>query len=115
MSLFQAKFDTAIWEIVSAIPRGQVMSYGEVARAAGYPRHARMVSRAMSRSDKKLPWHRVVKSDRTLAFPKDSEDYQIQKERLMSEGVILLNGKITDVAKDDSEDLDALIWGPENL
>ena len=114
MSLFQAKFDTAIWEIVSSIPRGQVMSYGEVARAAAYPRHARMVSRAMSRSDKKLPWHRVVKSDRTLAFPKDSEHYQTQKERLMSEGVVLLKGKIVSTGEDGTEDLDALIWGPED-
>ena len=114
MSLFQAKFDTAIWEIVSSIPYGQVMSYGEVARAAGYPRHARMVSRAMSRSNKALPWHRVVKSDRTLAFPSDSKDYKTQKDHLLSEGAVLLKGKVIPPKKDTAEDLDALIWGPED-
>ena len=46
----QNKFDRAIWKVVSAIAPGSVMAYGEVARAAGYPRHARMVSKAMSRS-----------------------------------------------------------------
>ena len=30
-----------IWEVVSAIPRGSVSTYGAVARAAGLPGHAR--------------------------------------------------------------------------
>jgi methylated-DNA-protein-cysteine methyltransferase-like protein len=68
MSSKQAKFDQAIWKVVASIPAGQVMGYGEVAHAAGYPRHARMVSKAMSRSPEPLPWHRVVRSNRTLAF-----------------------------------------------
>lgn len=114
MSLFQAKFDSAIWDIVLAIPRGQVMSYGEVARNAGFPRHARMVSRAMSRSDKPLPWHRVIRSDRSLAFPVDSEHYHQQKDRLISEGSAILNGKVIPSETANPEDLDALIWGPES-
>ena len=44
MSLFQAQFDEAVCKIISNIPLGQVMAYGEIAKAAGYPRHARMVS-----------------------------------------------------------------------
>lgn len=112
MSLFQAQFDGAVWRIVADIPSGQVMAYGEVARAAGYPRHARMVSRALSRSNQKLPWHRVVRSDGSLAFPVESEEFQMQKTRLISEGAVVLNGKVI-VAKVDSDDLDALIWGPD--
>jgi methylated-DNA-protein-cysteine methyltransferase-like protein len=38
MSEFQYKFDSAIWQIVSGIKPGRVMSYGQVARAAGFPR-----------------------------------------------------------------------------
>ena len=68
MSEFQAKFDKAIWKMVSSIKSGRVMSYGQVARAAGYPRHARMVSKAMSRSEEPLPWYRVIRSDYTFAF-----------------------------------------------
>lgn len=114
MSLFQAKFDAAIWEVVSTIPQGQVMSYGEVARAAGFPRHARMVSRAMSRSGTLLPWHRVIRSDRSLAFPIESEHYHQQKGLLLAEGSVILNGKVRPAEIDTPEDLDALIWGPEN-
>lgn len=89
------------------------MAYGEVARAAGFPRHARMVSRAMSRADVKLPWHRVVRSDRSLAFPVESPEYNTQKARLMREGAVVINGKVTALKPDSEDDLDALIWGPE--
>ena len=113
MSLFQAQFDEAVWNILSNIPKGQVMAYGEIAKAAGFPRHARMVSKAMSRSDKKLPWHRVVRSDRSLAFPAESSAFETQKNRLMQEGIVVLNGKVTAQTPTSHDDLDALIWGPE--
>ena len=113
MSLFQAQFDEAVWQIVENIPYGQVMAYGEVARAAGFPRHARMVSRALSRSTKDLPWHRVIRSDNSLAFPNDSQHYKTQKSRLVDEGAVVLNGKVTAGKPESPEDLDALIWGPD--
>ena len=113
VSLFQAQFDEAIWQVVSQIPKGQVMAYGEVAKAAGYPRHARMVSKAMSRSTQKLPWHRIVRSDRSLAFEADSETFKEQKQRLLSEGAVMLNGKVIESKAAEADDLDALIWGPE--
>ena len=113
MSIFQAQFDVAVWQIVANIPSGQVMAYGEIARSAGYPRHARMVSKALSRSNTKLPWHRVVRSNRSLAFPVESEEFETQKARLMSEGANVLNGKVTVSKPDAPDDLDALIWGPD--
>ena len=65
MTYSQKDFDKAIWHVVSQIKKGRVMAYGEVARMAGYPRHARMVSKSMARSPKVLPWHRVLRSNRT--------------------------------------------------
>jgi methylated-DNA-protein-cysteine methyltransferase-like protein len=112
MAVAQHKFDKAIWKTVSAIASGQVMSYGEVARAAGYPRHARMVSKAMSRSDEPLPWYRVVRSDRTLAFEVGSESYNKQQGLLEKEGVQIIKGKVVPVDKNEDKDLDELIWGP---
>ena len=113
MSLFQAQFDEAVCKIVSNIPMGHVMAYGEIAKAAGYPRHARMVSKAMSRSDKKLPWHRVVRSDRSLAFSSDSQAFVTQKDLLMKEGIVVLKGKVIIAEPESPDDLDALIWGPD--
>ncbi len=108
----QRKFDKAIWKIVSNIASGRVMSYGEIARMAGYPRHARMVSKAMGRSVTPLPWYRVVRSNRTLAFEVDGEFYRKQQDLLEKEGVFIVKGKVIPVESDNDKDLDELIWGP---
>ncbi len=112
MVFIQAQFDKAVWNIVARIPVGQIMSYGEIARFAGYPRHARMVSKAMSRSPVELPWYRVVRADKSIAFPKDSSVYQKQLKLLKNEGVLLVNGKV--ICPQVTEDLDKLIWGPDS-
>lgn len=108
----QNKFDKAVWDVVSSIASGRVMSYGEVARAAGYPRHARMVSKAMGRSAEPLPWHRIVRSDRTLAFEVGSKPYIKQQGLLAKEGVYIVNGKVIPLDSDEGKDLDELLWGP---
>lgn len=115
MSYSQKQFDKAIWNIVSNVKPGRVMSYGEVARAAGFPRHARMVSKAMSRSDTPLPWYRIVRSDRTLAFEVGSEPYKKQKDLLAKEGVQIINGKVVPLESDDNVDLDKYLWGPGDV
>lgn len=106
------KFDEKVWAIVSGIKSGRVMSYGEVARAAGYPRHARMVSKAMGRSAEPLPWYRVVRSDRSLAFNVGSESYNKQQALLEKEGVRIIAGKVVPVNSDEDMDLDEMLWGP---
>lgn len=112
MTNSQNKFDQAIWKTVSSIASGRVMSYGEVARAAGYPRHARMVSKAMSRSAEPLPWFRVVRSDRTLAFDAGSAAYGKQQSLLKKEGTQIIDRKVVPVYSDDGKDLDEILWGP---
>lgn len=109
MSDFQDKFDKKVWNVVSRITSGCVMSYGEVARKAGFPRHARLVSKSMGRSDKLLPWYRVVRSNHTLAFQIGSNAYNKQRSLLEKEGVFIVNGKVMPI--DLGKDLDALIWG----
>lgn len=112
MTEFQQKFDQAIWQTVSRIRPGRVMSYGQVARAAGFPRHARMVSKAMSRSTEPLPWYRVIRSDFTLAFQVGGEAYKRQRSLLEKEGVRFVGHKVVPVETDDDLGLDALLWGP---
>ncbi|PCJ85523.1 MAG: cysteine methyltransferase [Thiotrichaceae bacterium] len=113
MSYNREKFDQAIWKTVSGIKKGRVMSYGTVARVSGFPRHARMVSRAMGRSVEPLPWYRVVRSNHTLAFEVDSETYRKQRRLLEEEGVKFIKGKVTPVELKDEVDLDKLLWGTE--
>lgn len=81
------EFMDAVYSIVSAIPSGEVRSYGEVARLAGFPAHARHVGKLMSNlpPNSRLPWHRVVRSDGTLAVGEE------QAARLRAEG-LAVNG-----------------------
>ena len=88
------------------------MGYGEVARAAGFPRYSRMVAAAMGRSPDPLPWHRVVRSNRTLAFETDSESYREQAQLLKREGVRFEGTRIIEAETDDS--LDRILWGPQD-
>ena len=61
-------FRQEVINIVSQIPRGRVLTYGQIARLAGYPLHARHVGNALHElSDEAIPCHRVVNSAGRLA------------------------------------------------
>lgn len=49
-----------IARVVKKIPRGRVMTYGDVAAAAGLPRAARLVGYAMRALGRDVPWQRVL-------------------------------------------------------
>ena len=87
------------------------MGYGEVAKAAGFPRYSRMVAAALGRSPEPLPWFRVVRSNRTLAFEPDSRSYREQAQLLKQEGIRFDGLKIIETETDDS--LDRILWGPQ--
>lgn len=108
-------FDESIWQVVSGIKAGRVLSYGDVARVAGFPRRARMVARAMGRSPEPLPWHRVVRSNLTIAFEVGSEPYLKQEKLLLDEGVKIVKGKIIPVVSDKDRELDDVLWGPGDI
>lgn len=103
-----------IFEAIRAIPKGQVAGYGEVARRAGLPGRARLVARLLSQNeDRKLPWHRVLRSDGRIAFAEGSEGWREQSARLRAEGVIVEAGRVRGVraAATPEEALDAEVWG----
>ena len=86
----------ALWDVVSAIPRGNVATYGAVARAAGLPGRARLAGYAlrMSPPDMQLPWHRVLGAGGRIVFPKTSSSYREQVRRLRAEGVAVKQGRV---------------------
>ncbi|WP_433750895.1 MGMT family protein [Falsibacillus pallidus] len=83
-------FTKNVVEIILSIPKGKVMSYGQIARAAGSPRAARQVVRILhSMSAKyKLPWHRVINSKGEIGF-QDEDSMREQIDRLEFEGVVV--------------------------
>jgi methylated-DNA-protein-cysteine methyltransferase-like protein len=86
----------AIWDVVCTIPRGQVSTYGAVARAAGLPGRARLTGFALriAPKDINLPWHRVVGAGGRIVFPKLSPQHREQAKRLRAEGVVLQDGRV---------------------
>lgn len=64
-------FTQRVIEIVKAIPPGETLSYGDVARLAGSPRAARQVVRILSTLSEKhhLPWHRVLNRNGRISLP----------------------------------------------
>jgi methylated-DNA-[protein]-cysteine S-methyltransferase len=58
-------FKERVYAIVAKIPRGKTMTYKEVARRAGSPNAYRAVGNIMNKNPdtKKIPCHRVVRSD----------------------------------------------------
>ena len=101
----------AICLAVRAIPRGEVATYGSIARRAGLPGRARLVGRVLKESSSKLklPWHRVLGSGERIVFPPTSRAHAEQRRRLRAEGVVVTGSRVTRRSKPD---LDALLWKP---
>ena len=75
-------FAQRILACVESIPPGRVMTYGDVAEFAG-TRSARTVGRVLAADGGSVPWHRVLRSDGSLA----EHLYSEQRQRLLAEGV----------------------------
>ncbi len=86
----------AIWQVVCAIPRGRVSTYGDVARAAGLLGCARQAGYALRVAPRELnlPWHRVVGSGGRIVFPSGSRGHREQTRRLRAEGISVSAGRV---------------------
>jgi len=113
MTVTDHKLVERIWKAVAEIPRGEVASYGGIARRAGAPRRARLVGRALkvAPKDLKLPWHRVLNAQGRISLPAGSKAHRMQRRLLEAEGVVFRNGRV-DTARSRGLDLDALLWKP---
>lgn len=85
-----------IYEVVCAIPRGRVSTYGAVAARAGNPRWSRVVGYALhvNPAPGRIPCHRVVNrfGHTSPAFAFGGEDEQARL--LRAEGVEVVDGVV---------------------
>ena len=97
----------AIWNVVASIPRGQVSTYGAVARAAGLPGRARQTGFALrvAPEELNLPWHRVLGAGGRIVFPKTSRHFKEQARRLRAEGVTVKDGRAAASSLTELEEL----------
>jgi methylated-DNA-protein-cysteine methyltransferase-like protein len=79
-----------IYAVVRRIPRGRVATYGQVARIAGLPGHARQVGYALHSmaTDRPVPWHRVVNARGEISPRSEIGSDLIQRQLLEREGVV---------------------------
>ncbi|HEV2519780.1 MAG TPA: MGMT family protein [Thermoplasmata archaeon] len=78
-------------QVIAQVPRGRVITYGEVAAAGGVPNAARLAVRALQGAAN-LPWHRVVGAGGRIRLP--GEAGREQRLRLRIEGVTFRGGRV---------------------
>ena len=82
--------DRRILDVIRSLAPGKVVSYGEIAADAGYPRQSRRVGNLLAGADLDLPWWRVVNAAGRLVPGLEAE----QAERLRAEGVMVHDGRV---------------------
>lgn len=85
----EKSWDQSVWDLVACIPKGNVTTYGQLARMLGFPRRARHVGFALGHLPEKsdIPWQRVINSSGRISFPEHTPRFHYQKQLLESEGV----------------------------
>src|SRR5438270_13530790 len=85
------EFRLLVERVIREIPQGKVLTYGAVAKAAGYPGRSRMVARILQRGFG-LPWQRVLGAGGEIKLRGDSA--MEQRFRLQVEGVRFRGRKV---------------------
>jgi methylated-DNA-protein-cysteine methyltransferase-like protein len=97
-------FRKRVESIVAQIPRGRVMTYGQLAALCGNARAARIVGGIAHFGNPDLPWQRVVNVHGGLAsgYPEGRNGH---RQVLEAEGV--------EVSEDMCVDVTRLLWWPD--
>lgn len=84
-------FQQAVWKACASIPKGQVRTYGWLARKIGKPGAARAVGAALGRNPfaPTVPCHRVVGADGRLTGYSGAGGVAAKRRMLRAEGVPL--------------------------
>ncbi|MDM1753830.1 MGMT family protein [Acinetobacter towneri] len=86
-----------ILNVVCLIPAGQVATYGQVARLAGLPKHARLVGYVLKHlsAEHTVPWHRVINAQGEISLSKlNAQGENIQILKLQAEGILVIAEKV---------------------
>jgi len=96
-------FFAAVYSAVARIPRGRVVSYGQIAAMIGARGAARQVGWAMHRCPDELPWQRVVMADGAITGGMYAD---IRRALLEAEGVPFLPDGRVDISACKWEGID---------
>jgi methylated-DNA-[protein]-cysteine S-methyltransferase len=96
-------FDERVWKLMERIPRGNVTTYGQIARKLNTKAY-RAVGNACRKNPyaPRVPCHRVVRSDGTIGgFGGKTSGKTVEEKRLLlrEENVEVRNGRVVDFEK----------------
>ena len=90
------EFKSQVFQILHQTQAGECVSYGEIAKQAGFPGYARQVGYVLKNlpKDTMLPWYRVINSQGRISFAEGTEAYLRQKQLLEAEGWLIVGQKL---------------------
>lgn len=89
MKIAETLFQDRVYNIVRQIPRGNVMTYGQLAELLGVGFTARTIVFLMHEAfTLEVPWHRVINSQGRCSTGKIILPYNVQQKLLKDEGII---------------------------
>jgi methylated-DNA-protein-cysteine methyltransferase related protein len=97
-------FRENVYTLVSSIPSGRVMTYGQIAVLCGHPGAAQAVGQIAHFGPSLIPWHRVVNANGGLARGYPCGGPEGQADQLKKEGITIDNYQLR---------LENYIWWPK--
>ena len=85
------QFQLKVWNYLKKIPKGEVRSYLQVAKAIGKPKAFRAVANAVGKNPypPKIPCHRVIRSNGSLGGYSGKGGIQQKRRLLISENIFI--------------------------
>ncbi len=94
------KFKNAVINVVARVPKGNVVSYGQVALYVGAARAARQVGWILNGlTDVSIPWWRVINNTGRISIKGSQYSAQEQKALLIKEGIEIKDDLTLDMEK----------------
>ena len=89
MIIRATKFQLKVWKYLKTIPKGEVRTYTQVAKAINKPKAVRAVANAIGKNPyaPKIPCHRVIRNDGSLGGYSGDGGIKTKKKLLKSEGI----------------------------
>lgn len=107
MNVNDKQYRQPVYDLVTKIPIGKVMTYGQIAIILGEGYTARTVGYVMHAAEDGVPWQRVINSQGKISTGRLSIPVNLQQTMLEQEGVVF--------SAKDKCDLDKYQWWPKGF
>jgi len=107
MASIDAAFADRVYDLVAQIPRGRVMTYGQIAGLCGDAEAAWEVGQIAHSGPADLPWQRVVNKQGGLAIGWPGGGRDAHRAALEADGVVVNDNYTVKVNE--------LLWNPQQI